>query len=582
MQATAEKIDLGIRLQPKQWKLYEALTDRRPDAPTVLGYGGSRGGGKSGGIRRIALLLAGERPGVNIWIIRRVWSDLQKDHVLPLFQEYPHLKPFYRAVDHELRIPVGDPAEGKTSSIFFLHSGDSGRSKRKARGPQAHYIFLDQAEEHSQAEMEQLAGSNRAAGVEPGFCKRCYCFNPGGQGTNYLRRIFYLREYMDNESPDDFAFIHSYGWDNHAWFEGLGISEREFYNSPQWTAKDSFTDESSGVFIHDSSERRFKTFIERTDFGKKLNGLPPNQRIGELVGSFENFSGQYFAGVFEQSSIVLPVDIVQRIVKSWSRRLLAIDWGWSHYCATMWCASELLSPEEVEDFFGITASSPVRVLIGYRELVVDQVPEPDLAKLICVNTPEAERREIRFCFIGHDAFAKRGSAHTVADQIDAVFTERGLPRLARADIDRVGGWRLLYAAFDTARRLRNWQGGPGNPFVDRQENPPALFISAACPEVLKAIPLAVSAYDPISRPNQDPKDILKMNGQASDDCLDSLRYAIKSYLTAEPGLPPEIERQQFRDSFPQTAEGNTRLANRMRALDAAQQDGLFLRRKLRR
>ena len=93
--------------------------DRRLEAPTVIGYGGSRGAAKSGGVRRIAMALAYEAPCI-IWIIRRVWDDLNKDHVKPLFVEYPALKAYWRAQDRELALPNG-------SSIFFIHSGDSGR-----------------------------------------------------------------------------------------------------------------------------------------------------------------------------------------------------------------------------------------------------------------------------------------------------------------------------------------------------------------------------------------------------------------------------------------------------------------------
>jgi hypothetical protein len=69
--------------------------------------------------------------------------------------------------------------------------------------------------------MEQLAGSNRAPGVAPGHCKRIYTFNPGGIGTNYLRRIFHLRDYHENETAADFLFIQAYGWDNYEWFRGV-------------------------------------------------------------------------------------------------------------------------------------------------------------------------------------------------------------------------------------------------------------------------------------------------------------------------------------------------------------------------
>ena len=534
-------LDLNITLQPKQVKLFRAVMDRSDGAPTILGFGGARGAAKSGGVRRIALAIATEIEHVIVWIIRRVWDDLNKDHVMPLLKEFPELAQFYRSGNKELRLPNG-------SSIFFIHAGDSGRAKRKARGPQAHYIFLEQAEEFTQEEMEQLAGSNRAPGVAPGFCKRIYTFNPGGIGTNYLRRVFYLREYRDNENQDDYMFIQGFGWDNYEWFRGLGIcTEKEFYHSPEWT-----------------EQRRFQVFVEETDFGKKLNSLPPSQRIGELMGSFEKFAGQYYSDVWEESALILPVDVAVRMIKPWWRRWIATDWGFSHYAATGWFASGLLSPDEVSGDFGVEASAPVRVIILYRELVCNDVPEPDLARLILHMTPEAERREVRDHWIGEDAWAKRGSANTVVEQMEPILRKEGLQYLSRADMDRVGGWRLIYNAFASARRLRHAVG----PFAENADDVPAFFLSAACPEVVQAMPMLQCRDD-------DPLDVRKMPGQIGDDVGDMVRYGLKSYLRAAPKPPAdEIARQTY-----QAYEDPTARAMAMLRLTATKRSEQYIRRR---
>lgn len=506
--------ELRVSLQPKQEQLYDAIIDRRPEAPTVIGYGGSRGGAKSGGIRRIALALAYEQPCI-IWIIRRVWDDLNKDHVKPLFEEQPALKPYWRAQDRELKLPNG-------SSIFFIHSGDSRRSKRKARGPQAHYIFVEQAEEFSEEELERYAGSNRAPGVPPGFCKRIYPFNPGGIGTAYLRRIFHLRDYHDNENAADFLFIQAYGWDNYEWFRGVPgmVNETTFYRSPEWTALETF--EYFGCQVT-TSRLAFEAFISKTDFGRKLAALPQAARIGELMGSFEKFAGQYYSEVWEESAVVLPVDIAVRLIQPWWTRWLATDWGFSHYAATGWFTSGLLSPDQVRGYFGIETAAPVRVIILYREAVCSDVTEPDLAKLVVSMTPDPERREVRHHFIGQDAWAKKGSANTVVEQMDPELTRGGLKRLDRADMDRVGGWRLMYNCWASARRLRNWP--KDQPFLQRPEDMPAFFVSAACPEVISAIPMLICDED-------NPTDVRKVPGAVEDDVADMVRYGLKSYLGA--------------------------------------------------
>ena len=102
-------------------------------------------------------------------------------------------------------------------------------------------------------------------------------FNPGGCGTEFLRRVFHLKQYHGKERASDYAFIQSYGWDNYEWMRGTGeISEREYYSL--------------------SNDERFQLFIERSQYGRKLNELPQSIRAGHLLGSFESFAGQYFSG----------------------------------------------------------------------------------------------------------------------------------------------------------------------------------------------------------------------------------------------------------------------------------------------
>ena len=534
-------IELDITLQPKQQLLLDAIQATGADVATVIGFGGARGSAKSGGVRRIALTLATSEPCI-IWIIRRVWDDLNKDHVLPLWDEYPDLRQFWHAGEKKLVIPLG---AGKTSTIFFIHAGIGGRSKRKARGPQARYIFVEQAEEFSQEEMEQLAGSNREKGVGPGVCKRIYTFNPGGIGTAYLRRVFHLRQYMDNEEAKDFLFIQGFGWDNYEWFRYLGMSAEAFYAMPE--------------------QARFDLFLT-TDFGDKLNKLPPAQRIGELMGSFDQFGGQYYIDVWEQSVIVLDPALVARIVQPWWVRWLATDWGYSHYAATYWATSGVLAPAVVLQHFGVECSTPIRLIIVYREFVCQDTAEPELAAAIAKMTPETERRQVRGYWLSPDAWAKGGGGNTVQEQIQAVITREGLPEIEPAKTDRVGGWRLLYNCWAMARKLRRWSGPVA--FEQRAEDPPCLFISASCPELVKSVPMLICD-------EKDPTDIRKIPGAVEDDCADACRYLLKSYLDAEPKPPDDIVRRQVYDSY----QDPTSRAMAMRRLEAEQSKGRYLQRR---
>jgi hypothetical protein len=222
------------------------------------------------------------------------------------------------------------------------------------------------------------------------------------------------------------------------------------------------------------------------------------------------------------------------------------------------------------DYFGVEAASTVRVVIAYRELVCNDVPEPDLARMVLTMTPSDERREIRDHWIGHDAFSKRGSANTIAEQMDPIYAAGGLPRLAMADIDRMGGWRLLYNAWKASRTMRGWQARNSGPYAESAGEPPCLFVSAACPEIISAVPMLICD-------NKNPQDVLKMPGQVSDDVADCIRYGLKSYLSAEPKAPAEVTRMETYQAY----QDPTQRAMAMLRLSAQRDSDRYIRRARR-
>src|ERR1035441_2769691 len=97
-----KEINLDIRLQPKQLQLLELCES---SAARILGYGGSRGGGKSGAARRIMALRRLKYPGTTGLIFRRVFDDLNKNHIVKFLKEFPQFYQYYRASDHEVIFP---------------------------------------------------------------------------------------------------------------------------------------------------------------------------------------------------------------------------------------------------------------------------------------------------------------------------------------------------------------------------------------------------------------------------------------------------------------------------------------------
>jgi hypothetical protein len=316
---------MDIVSQPKQQQLLDLFRATGPDAATIIGGGGAKGGGKSVTIRNIALTLAMELgelyPGVVITIVRRVFDDLKKNHIDPLFRHYPELEPYYRAGDRELIIK----AKGVSAKIAFAYAETEDDVKRKFLGGyESAIILVDEAQQFSEEELQWIqtaarwtssggsfmeasrevsstsmeaswklhgtsmrgSTSEEMRGIPLGLCKTGLFFNPGGKGSTYLRRVFWIKQYTPRERAKDFFFMHVFGWDNYEWFRGqVDITADDFYRLP--------------------GEQRFQMFIRDTSEGRKYDAFPQSIRAGYLLGSFDHFEGQYFAGVWDEAKCVL-------------------------------------------------------------------------------------------------------------------------------------------------------------------------------------------------------------------------------------------------------------------------------------
>jgi phage terminase large subunit len=336
------------------------------------------------------------------------------------------------------------------------------------------------------------------------------CFTPGGIGTEFLRRVFHLKQYKGNERSEDFAFIQAYGWDNFEWFNGIEITAPQFYVM--------------------SSEARLAMFVSQTVYGKSLDALPPALRVGELLGNFDKFYGQYFAGVWDEEKCVLGASRARAMIQPWWSCWMAQDWAFAEHACNLWFAAGKLRPEQSERYLGIQTASQIEVVLVYRELIVQEMAEADLAIKIVEMTPSDEQPE-RF-WLSPDAFAKRGSANTVAQQFEEILLRHKFPAPEPADNDRVGGWRLLYNGF---RQSSSLMGA----IVDeeRAKQGPLLLISADCPGLISSIPLAVRDEDNL-------EDVKRVSGALWEDCTDGLRYGYKSKLNAKSQAPYGIRLQE--------------------------------------
>ena len=544
-----------LRLQPKQAKLYHMLKAVGPKVPTIIGAGGAKGSGKSKGARSIALRLASELgnqyPGIVITLVRRVAADLRDNHTEPMFRDHPELYQHWRATDHDLILP------NRARIIFRSVERAEDVKKRFLGGFESAIIIVDEAQQFSQEELQWIQTAARWTGqdgIPEGLCKTLLLFNPGGTGGSYIRRVFWTKQYQDQEKAHRFAFIHIFGWDNYEWFRGqVDVSEKQFYQ---------IIGNCQGPNRHEQRCCRMHVFITETSEGQKYNEFPISIRAGYLYGSFDHFEGQYFAGAWDQSLCCISTATVARLVQPWWTHWMSMDWGWAgapkpHYSVCLWFAHGKLSPEQLNQYLNVESQYPLDVVVVVRERHACLTPEPQWAQQVVDATPLSQRESMAKFFVDGAVFSKdRRSENTTADLMQPAFSSAGLPAMTPADKDRIGGWRQLYNALVRTCNARRMP-------VEEELEGPLLLVSAECPEVCRTLPLLICDPD-------RPEDVLKMEA-IEDDYGDTVRYGYKSMQEAQWQAPLEVRRREVYDTYDapeRSTEQMTNLAMRMRQFDA--------------
>lgn len=543
---------MHVSLQPKQTQLYRLLAATGPRVATIIGGGGAKGGGKSDGARGCALLLAvklgKKHPGLTITIVRRVYDDLKKNHIDPILRKYPELMPHYNVSNREIDLGCG--------RIVFMYAETVDDVKRKFLGGyESAIIIVDEAQQFTEEELMWISTAARwtsTVGIPEGLCKLLLLFNPGGKGSTYIKRIFWLKQYVGNEMPHSFAFVHIFGWDNYEWFRGqVDVSEDEFYKIPGKCSD-------SGRECADGHCCRFQMFIKETSEGRKYDAFPESIRAGYLLGSFDSFSGQYFAGVWYEAKHVLTAALVDEIVQHWWNCWLATDWGFGekHWCFTYWAATGKISPSQAMRWLKVFCDKPIDIIVIYRELMVHRMEEADFAHRLVEVTPGEERKVLSRWVAGSDTkMIGRHQRHSTREIIDGICGKAGFPRIQSAHDEpgsrSVNAGLMRGMLHRTARMV-----GTAEPLdLDEQgEKLPLVFVSAECPLLISAIPSLKDDGE-----NGKPEDVQKLE-QIEDDAFDACKYLLAEYASVKTQAPREVRLAETLERASESRDGTEEAA----------------------
>jgi phage terminase large subunit len=271
-------IEIRIALQPKQKQFLKAIENT-----PVTFYGGAKGGGKSGGLRRIMLhrrLTINNSHGA---IFRRTYPELEGNHIRKMFEEFPMLKPYWNAGHKLLVLPNG-------STLQFCHCNNE-TDIDLYQGREFHDLAIDEAGQWTETMFRKLLGSNRssASGIKP---RAILTGNPGGIGHTWLKRLFIERRFNERERAQDHTFIQALVDDNQALLD----------NDPE--------------YVH------------------RLNS-EPNEALRKAYryGDWDIFAGQFFGEIRREVHMVKPFPIPAH----WTR-FGAYDYGFNHPAAFGWFA----------------------------------------------------------------------------------------------------------------------------------------------------------------------------------------------------------------------------------------------------
>ena len=249
--------------QPKQ-KEFMMATAR------YVAFGGARGGGKSWSVREKAKRLALKWEGIKILIIRKTYTDLRDNHILPLRAELPSELAPYKETDKAFCFRNGS----RIKCSYFANDSDA----LQYQGQEYDVIFLEEATQFSELVFHVLKACLRGANDFP---KRMYLTcNPDGIGFLWVKRLFVSRDYLPGENPDDFMFIQS---------------------------------------LVDDNEILMR---KNPDYVKQLDSLPEGMKERWRYGSWDVAEGQYFAEFRREIHTCEPFIIP----KEW-RRYISIDYG---------------------------------------------------------------------------------------------------------------------------------------------------------------------------------------------------------------------------------------------------------------
>lgn len=179
---------LNLSLHAKQTIAFESPA-------TEILYGGAAGGGKSHLFRVAAISWCAEIPGLQVYLFRRLFDDLYKNHMEGPTGFPALLAPWLDAGHCKLNLSKNFIEFWNGSKIHLCHLQHE-KDVLKYQGAEIHVLMMDELTHFSASMYRYLRGRMRLGGLAvpeqyKGRFPRAICgSNPGGPGHNWVKAGF--------------------------------------------------------------------------------------------------------------------------------------------------------------------------------------------------------------------------------------------------------------------------------------------------------------------------------------------------------------------------------------------------------
>lgn len=175
--------------------LHERQTEAFLSDANEMLYGGAAGGGKSHLMRVLAVMLCAEVPGLQVYLFRRHFADLYKNHMEGAGGFPAMLGPWIKAGFVKLNLSNSQIQFWNDAKIHLCHCQHE-KDVFKYQGAEIHVLLLDELTHFSESIYRYLRGRCRLGGLSIPTKYRAKLpmvlagSNPGGVGHNWVKRAW--------------------------------------------------------------------------------------------------------------------------------------------------------------------------------------------------------------------------------------------------------------------------------------------------------------------------------------------------------------------------------------------------------